>query len=339
MIPHTIVPNSPILIVGEAPGEQEEKLNAPFVGASGKELNHFLKLANIPRSACSLANVFNVRPPENNIQNFCGPNFKSNPLPYLERGHYVQPEYLDHLDVLAETIQTVSPNLIIALGNTACWALLHKTGISSLRGYVTKTFFGTKCLPTFHPAAVLRNPKLFPIVAEDFLKAARHAGPEPLTRPVRTICVADTIEEATSFWSQHGGPLYSCDIETKNSEITCLGFSAKPSHALVIPFVDTTNPITNRWWKTPNDELAAWLFVKNILASGTVIFHNGSYDMSYLFLRHKIPILAEIEDTMVMHHALEPEIPKSLGHLGSIFTDEPAWKLMRLSIDYKKDDQ
>ena len=49
--------------------------------------------------------------------------------------------------------------------------------------------------------------------------------------------------------------------------------------------------------------------------------------------------MAEIEDTMVMHHAMEPEIQKKSGHLGSVYTDEPAWKLMRLKTDYKKDDQ
>ena len=338
MIPHTRIQNSPILLVGEAPGKTEEEEGRPFVGASGQLLDHFLKLAHIKRSDCSLANVFNLRPEDNKILNFCGPNWKGNPLPYLERGHYVQPQYLDHLDILAETIKLVSPNLIIGLGNTACWALLHKTGIGSLRGYVTKTFFGTKFLPTYHPAAVMRNYQLFPTVAEDFKKAKRHANPDPLTRPKRTICIADSLLEAINFWSAHGGPEYSCDVETRNKQITCIGFSAKPTHSLVIPFWDDTSP-NKRWWRSHAEELEAWLFVQQILSQGTVIFHNGSYDLSYLLLRHKIRVMAEIEDTMVMHHAMEPEIQKSLGHLGSVYTDEPAWKLMRLKTDYKKDDQ
>ena len=338
MIPHIRIPGSPILLVGEAPGKTEEEEGAPFVGAIGQLLNDFLRLANIKRSECSLANVFNTRPEDNNVMNFCGPNWKGNPLPYLDRGKYVQQEYLDHLDVLAETIQLVSPSLIIGLGNTACWALLHKTGIGSLRGYVTTTFFGTKFLPTYHPTAVIRNYKLFPVVAEDFKKAVRYANPKPLTRPSRTICIADSLLEAKNFWSQHGSQTYSCDVETRHNQITCIGFSAKPTHALVIPFWDDTQP-HKRWWKTHAEEVQAWNFVQEILSQGKAIFHNGSYDLSYLLLRHKIRVLAEIEDTMVMHHAMEPEIQKSLGHLGSVYTDEPAWKLMRLKTDYKKDDQ
>lgn len=338
MIPHTIIPNSPILLVGEAPGRTEEELGRPFVGASGHLLNHFLKIAQIPRSLCSLANVFNTRPEDNNVLNFCGPNWRGNELPFLERGQYVQPQHLSHLDTLAETIRLSAPDLIIGLGNTACWALLHKTGIGSLRGYVTTTFFGTKFLPTYHPAAVIRNHKLFPVVAEDFIKSKRYANSEPLTRPSRTICIAENLFEAKNFWQQHGGATYSCDVETKNNQITCIGFSAKPTHALVIPFHDPSKP-ANRWWPNHASELSAWNFVQQILSEGTAIFHNGSYDLSYLVLRHKIRILAKVEDTMVIHHAMEPEIQKSLGHLGSIFTDEPAWKLMRLQVDYKKDDQ
>jgi uracil-DNA glycosylase len=339
VIPHTLIPGAPILLVGEAPDRASTEAGRPFAGESGRQLDHFLKIAKINKTECSLANVFNISPPDNKLLNFCGPTWKGNPLPYLERGHYVQPPYLPHLDVLAESISLCSPNLIIGLGNTACWALLHKTGIGSLRGYVTKTFFGTKFLPTYHPGAVRNNPKLFPIVAEDFIKARRHSGPEQLSRPERTICVADTLREAQEFWNLHGGSRYSCDVETKNNEITCIGFAAKKTHALVVPFVDNTNPKNKRWWRTYEDELAAWRFVERILSEGTVIFHNGSYDTSYILLRHKIPIKAEIEDTMVMHHALEPELQKSLGTLGSIFTDEPAWKLMRLQVDYKKDDQ
>lgn len=339
IVPHIRRPGAPILLVGEAPGAREEETNTPLAGESGRYLDRFLSIAKLSRQDCSLANVFNTRPDDkNNILRFCGPNWKGNPLPYLERGHYVQPEHLHNLDVLAETIKLVSPKLIIGLGNTTCWALLHKTGISSLRGYVTTTFFGTKFLPTYHPTAVIRNPKLFPIVAEDFQKAARHANDNPIARPNRTICVADSILEARNFWSNHGGTPYACDVETKNNQITCIGFSARPSHALVIPFWDATSP-NRRWWKTAHEELLAWRFVQDTLAKGKAIFHNGSYDLSYIIRRHQIPVLAEIEDTMVMHHAIEPELQKSLGQLGSIFTDEPAWKLMRLQTDYKKDDQ
>ena len=337
-VPHTVVPGSPILLLGEAPGQTEVELGAPFVGASGQLLNHFLKIAGIDRSACSLANVFNTQPPNNDLTAFCGSDFPSNYMPPLDKGKYVQPPYLDNLDTLSETIAAVSPNLIVGLGNTACWALLHKTGIAKLRGFTGQSKLGVKFLATYHPAAVLRNHKLFPTVAEDFIKAKRQSTFPELIRPRRTICIASTVSEARAFWRNHGGTPYSCDVETANNQITCVGFAAKPDFALVIPFVDLTRPGGN-YWSTPHEELLAWLFVQEILQTGTAVFHNGTYDLSYLLYRHKIQIKAELADTMVLHHAVEPEIQKSLSHLGSIFTDEPAWKLMRLGGDEKREDK
>lgn len=59
-----------------------------------------------------------------------------------------------------------------------------------------------------------------------------------------------------------------------------------------------------------------------------MIFHNCAYDLQYL-LREGFRITGPVHDTMLMHHAHLPEMRKSLGFLGSVYTDEPAWKSMR----------
>lgn len=68
------------------------------------------------------------------------------------------------------------------------------------------------------------------------------------------------------------------------------------------------------------------------------LFQNGLYDMQY-FLKERMPIRNAHLDTMLLQHAKFPELPKGLGFLGSIHTDEPAWKLMREKADTVKRDE
>jgi hypothetical protein len=77
------------------------------------------------------------------------------------------------------------------------------------------------------------------------------------------------------------------------------------------------------------EECQVRLLIQKVLASPIPkLFQNGLYDIQYL-RREKFKLNCIIEDTMLEQHALYPELPKSLGFLGSIHTDEAAWKLMR----------
>ena len=76
--------------------------------------------------------------------------------------------------------------------------------------------------------------------------------------------------------------------------------------------------------------MQAWRLVKEILALPMPkLAQNGLYDLQYLWRPHGIAVKNYAEDTMLLHHALYIELKKDLGYLGSIYTDEAAWKLMR----------
>jgi hypothetical protein len=68
------------------------------------------------------------------------------------------------------------------------------------------------------------------------------------------------------------------------------------------------------------------------------IFQNGLYDIAFIWRAWKIPVMNAEEDTMLLHHALQPESLKSLGYLGSIYTDEGPWKSMREVKTIKRED-
>ena len=69
------------------------------------------------------------------------------------------------------------------------------------------------------------------------------------------------------------------------------------------------------------------------------LFQNGLYDIAFLWRAYGIKVMNASEDTMLLHHALQPEALKGLGFLGSVYTDEGAWKQMREKVATIKRDQ
>jgi len=327
-----------IALVGEAWGEAEERERAPFVGAAGYQLNSLLKDAGIPRYECFLTNVFNLRPkPTNKIDNLCAKkaDVRHN-LPALRPGHYIRDEFLPELDRLYREIGALRPNLVVALGGTASWALLHDSRITKLRGAVaTSTVLpGQKVLPTFHPSYILQGSyDQRPVVVLDLLKAKREAEFPEVRRPHRTIYIEPLLSEIEWFINTFIMPskCISVDIETVERIITCIGFSPSKEIAMVIPFRDLRKP-SKTYWGSLDAEVKAWALVRKILDLPIPkVFQNGLYDMHFLWKIYGIRPRAVEHDTMLLHHALQPESQKSLDFLGSVYTDEAAWKLVMRS--------
>lgn len=336
-----------IAIVGESWGEEEERQKLPFVGSSGQELTRILSDAGIDRNSCYLTNVFNLRPPGgNNVENLCGSKKDVGagyPYPALKQGKYILPQYLPELERLKRELEDVKPNIIVAVGNTPCWALLQRTGITGLRGAVARGILvpGIKVLPTYHPSAILRQWDLRHVTVLDFIKAKREAEFAEVRIPARRVYVPETLLELTTMVNSLGpAKILSVDIETVAGQISCIGFSADPSEAWVVPFIDYTKP-GNSYWPSLEDELFALDCVRKLLSSPIPkVGQNFMYDMQYLWKKYGLTVKNFVHDTMLLHHALQPECPKGLGFLGSVYTNEPAWKLNRPrgKEELKKDD-
>lgn len=331
----------PLMIVGEAWGAEEAKEGRPFVGASGSLLRQVLSRCGIDIKHAYLTNVFNLKPePTNDISNLCGPKDCAVPgLPRLANGKYVRAEFKPELDRLYYEVESVRPNLILALGSTASWALTKVSGIRKIRGAPLVGHAGVKVLPTYHPAAILREFSLRAVLFADCKKAAREMQFPELVRPQREFWLEPTLEDLALFepYILESNKV-SVDIETWQRQITCIGFAPSPGRAIVIPFCTKAQPDGN-YWRTLEEELIAWNYVRSWLRRGPkVVGQNFLYDARYLWERYGIPPITMAEDTMLKHHALYPELEKGLGFLGSIYTDEPAWKFMRSGGTLKKED-
>jgi DNA polymerase len=139
-----------LMIVGEAPGADEDEKGEPFVGRAGKLLTKILEAIGFDREQVFIGNINRCRPPGNR-------------QPTLEESAMCKP-------FLLREIAAVNPKVIVVLGNTATKNLLDtKTGITQLRG-TFKEFRGVKVMPTFHPAYLLRDPRKKREVWEDMQK-------------------------------------------------------------------------------------------------------------------------------------------------------------------------
>ncbi|MEX0646655.1 MAG: uracil-DNA glycosylase [Balneolaceae bacterium] len=142
--------NADLMLIGEAPGEQEDRQGEPFVGAAGQLLNKILEAVKFRREDVYIANILKHRPPGNRNPN---PEERQRSLPYLLR-----------------QIELIQPKLILCLGKISGITLLNRdTTLRSLRGKYYP-FHGAELTVTYHPAALLRHPKWKRPVWEDVQK-------------------------------------------------------------------------------------------------------------------------------------------------------------------------
>ena len=334
-----------IALVGEAYGKEEEEQGRPFVGPTGWHLNRILDEVGIRRSRCLVTNVFNLRPKWNKIEALCGPKGDSIlGYPPISTGRYIHQKYQEELNRLGDELLGFDPNIIVALGNTAMWALTGRTLISKYRGTVqpsTHTVTGFKVLATYHPAAIFRNYEYRPIIVFDLDKALRESEFPEIKYPTRELWIEPTLEDLDAFhrlYIEHCEML-SVDIESSGSLITCIGFATSSYVGIVIPFYDFRAK-NKCYWKSVEAERQAWYFVRKVLSNRTrKVFQNGLFDIAFLWRAMGIEVNNAAEDTMLLHHALQPESRKDLGFLGSLYTDERAWKHMRTDHEtIKRDD-
>lgn len=131
-------PNADVLVIGEAPGADEDAQGEPFVGRAGQLLNKILEAVQFKREEVYIANILKCRPPNNR-----------KPLP--EETELCEP-------YLWKQIALIQPKIILCLGLTAAQTLLRTTESMTQLRQSTHMYRNTPVIVTYHPAALLRNP-------------------------------------------------------------------------------------------------------------------------------------------------------------------------------------
>jgi uracil-DNA glycosylase family 4 len=319
------------MIVGEAPGETEVREGRPFVGPAGKMLRSFLNRAGIDPDSCYFTNICKERPPANKLEKF----FLAGGIP----NQYV----LQGMVELQEDIRRIRPNVIMACGNYAMWALTGKgkwydretkdrargfSGISDWRGSILECTMadGAKVIPTYHPSYINREGYAdHGTWAADLARISRESEFPEIRRPVKDFVLDPGGSQRAAFRKEvmaaasDPSRILTYDIEYIGSKLLCVGMTLNREQPHVIP---TRGP----------QDIA---YVRDLLLSGIGLnAQNAAFDCSILEWWYQMPVFRYLRyDTMLAAHSTNIELPKGLDYLCSIYTDQPYYKDM---ISWKK---
>ncbi len=345
---HTVSPegrlDAKIIFIGEAPGKEEDLYGKPFIGSAGQLLDRCFKHVGILRSSVLLANCFFQRPPKNDISYYFSD--KKNSYPTWEGQ-----EHIDKLAKWLEELRTYQngPNLIVALGAVPMKILTGKNRISKWRGSILPCTLvtGYKVYPTFHPSYVNRllnetrealigekkkqQQNALPLFLSDLKRATEQAEFPEIRTPVRSWNVDPSYHEILDYLeglSKAEEGSVAVDIETLSGPtgpiLWCIGFSASPDFAFVIPFLRN---MSFHW--SEEKEAHILIAISKVFLNPKLkkIFQGGTYDLSILGRYYGLRVADNTyEDTMWCHQATYPYLPKALHVLTSLYTWEPYYK-------------
>lgn len=294
--------NARLVVLGEAPGRQEEAQRRPFVGASGQLQEGYMQRVGINPHDVRYENVYPFLPPGR------GGNITA-----IAKEELViwQEDCLARLDALS------SVQLIVPVGNTALHCLTGMQAISLRRGsmYQWKNIHGreVKIIPTIHPATILRDTTLEYRTVRDWERIARELerGSEVIY-PERKFMLDPPAEKVWEWFGVNSTHEYlTIDIETnpKAKKLLCVGFSLSADLGIALS------------WTAKNREIIAQLCG----CEKAKVLWNGLYDLYWLRM-HNIEVRNYHYDGMGIHHMLRPNDRHSLAYVTSLETDEPYYK-------------
>lgn len=305
----TYVPNmgsreAKIMFVGEAPGKEEEAQREPFVGRSGQLLTRYIQRHGLQRENVYLANLCHYRPKNNKFRFAEGTDELSSGIAELK-----------------SDIESIRPNVIVALGGYPMYYLSGKTGangkpgtgITNWRGSILPGSLveGTKVIPTVHPAFVERAWKWHPIFAFDIERCVGDMEFPELNLPAYESYIDPPEDLLLSLVSEiHSADWVSVDIETFGDTLACVGFCCDEAWGLCLTC-----------------ETSSWEIAEGLLHSPTAkIFQFGTYDINYLKHFYGWETTAYAFDTYIAAATLMPEFKRGLDFLTSIYTRLPYYK-------------
>jgi uracil-DNA glycosylase family 4 len=318
------------MILGESPNHQELEAGKPFVGNSGRELNKLLTDAGINRHECWISNV---------CKYFVPLTSSKDKTPFHIRAEQYGIDINEQLRDLQNEINAIKPNVILALGSSALWALSGKTNITNYRGSILHGM-GCKFIPTYHPEHLLYNTtgrelKGYwnkQVMVCDFKRALIESQSSELDLPKRTLTVCKSSFQLDDFikrYKNYDKP--AVDIEAIDCIPSCIGIAFTPYEGISVPLWNVRG-ISNIH---SSELINIWIMLSELLAKHEIVGQNFKYDQDKI-KRLGFIIKKLTSDTMLKAFAINPELPKNLAFNTSIYTREPYYKDEGANFDITK---
>ena len=307
-----------IMIIGEAPGQEEDKSGIPFVGRAGHLLDELLAQAGIDRDSIYVTNAVKCRPPDNRDPT-AGEIAKCR--------QYLQAE-----------IATVQPRFLLLLGNAALKAATGQSGITKERGRPS-AHGGTIIMPTLHPASIFYTAANRAIVEQDlayFRTLMRRGFIPPISVNIRPRLVEthsqvremlDALSGVVSFDLETGPRDTITDKKTREraglypwlGQITAIGFGTADAQYAIL-----ANHRDSAWSRDDIDDILAKAATR--LDRCYLVAQNGKFDQLYLKAHHGITLELAF-DTMLAHYLLDENQFHDLEYLARLYFNAPAWDI------------
>ena len=303
--------NAKIIAIGQTPGPDELRSGRPFSGSSGWEWGKMLEEAGLSRSNIFCFNVTDTLPPAGKVENFFSKKREAdkNGLPFIMGRRPNDDCIVEGIKNIHEVVDAIQPNVIIALGDLALWALTGESGIIKWRGSIMESteISGKvyKVISTYNPAFVQRNWSTRSICIQDHRRAFKQSLYPEIKYPKRNYLVRPIFDEAMDAIELARGKETTNDIETWGGQIACVGIGYNKEDAACIPFMCSDKPAG--YW-TPDEELLLTLKLKDVLTdpNTSVIFQHGHFDAQiYIAQWGYIPRVSY--DTMIAQHVCYPD--------------------------------
>jgi DNA polymerase I-like protein with 3'-5' exonuclease and polymerase domains/uracil-DNA glycosylase len=326
------------MIVGEYPSMNDEAEGVPFAGWTGTEFGKMLSEAGILRGACFLTAVVRVRPPANSLDSFIAKRkMDITPQHAAVRDKMCLPPVWEGIDLLKREIEMCRPNVIIACGNLAMWALTGNWGITSWRGSVMQTDldlalpYKPKVVAAYAPGIVMRQWSWRQILVRDLRRAVKESLSVEYLRPQYRFVLRPQYSTVIQYLhlllrAVEARPTkLAVDIETRAGHIACIGVAWSKLEALCIPLMCVERP--EGYWPLDQEVEVSFLLYKLLThANAVVIGQNFSYDAQY-FHRWLCFIPRLVRDTMIAQHCCFSNMQKSLDFLSSMYCESHLyWK-------------
>lgn len=338
----TIRPSGPcpakIMVVLDFPSERDVTASSVMSDYAGSEFGKMLQEAGLMRGVCFTTAFLQHRPLANDVGTVIAMKKTDvSPSHIPVRDKMALPHVRDAIARLTQEIELCRPNVIIALGNAAMWALTGKWGITNWRGSVLQTDlplslpWQPKVIPTFAPSSIFKNWDWRQVAVTDLRRVAKEAKTQEYIRPdykfLTQVDYGTAVATLTRLISlaDRGHLKLAPDIETAHGHIEMIGIAWSKREAICIPFMREGS--VEPYWNEAEEIEIQWLLYRLLThPNAQIVGQNFSYDAQYIS-RHWLYLPRLVRDTMLTAHVMFSSMQKDLAFLASLWCEHYVyWK-------------
>jgi uracil-DNA glycosylase family 4 len=329
IVPPRYHPGAEVTVIGEAPGDIEEREGRAFIGEPSQDLLRKLRAIGVNREDLNWQMAVLCRPPGpmKDVEDAVRRHNKANP------DNQLLPPVEACAPRLATELEVTRARDILTLGKAALSSFVKKPSVLGMRGgrlALTWRDRDVRVFPTVEPTFVQRSPRYGHVLSQDLFSAFRWFKGQTTWRDP-TLVYNPTPDELRRYLTSPDNPYLTFDLETDSLEnltanVYCIGIGTR-KFGMVVGIESRDR--TRRFYSPADEEQIKDILREFFTGPKIKVGHNAGY-YDALVVENWLGVWpAPILDTMILHRLVDSELPHSLQFVGSMYTEAPGWKTDR----------